>query len=151
MTSIRPTYWKHSSTPVLLIAGLSVAAIGFLALFGWALDIKALYTWKDGTQPMASSTALLSVGFGTVLWLVAPIHKGRVAELLATFLSWAGTITSLMLLSLRVLGMHLPAELFNMHISGTFENFSIGYISPVTAFCFLLAYGALCRTVYCDS
>ncbi len=143
MTSIRPTYWKHSSTPVLLVAGLSVAAIGFLALFGWALDIKAFYTWEADTQPMAPSTAVLSVGFGTVLWLVAPIHKGRVAELLATFLSWAGTITSLMLLSLRVLGMHLSAELFSMHINGTFGNFSIGYISPVTAFCFLLAYGAL--------
>ena len=143
MTSIRLTYWEHSSTPVLLVAGLSVAAIGLLTLFGWALDMPALSTWKAGTQPMAPSTAVLSVGFGTVLCLIAPIHKGRVAKLLATLFSGAGTIAALILFSLRVIGMRLSAEHFSMHISGTFGNSLIGYISPVSAFCFLLAYGAL--------
>ena len=88
---------------------------------------------------MAPSTAVLSVGFGTVLCLIAPIPKGRVAKLLATLFSGAGTIAALILFSLRVIGMRLSAEHFSMHISGTFGNSLIGYISPVSAFCFRCA------------
>jgi len=143
MTLIRLTYWERYSTPVLLVAGLSVTAIGLIALFGWILDMPALNTWKADTQPMPPSTAVLSVLFGTVLCLVARTPKGRVAKLLATFLSWAGTITCLILFPLRALGMRLSAEQFGLHISGTFGSFPIGYISPVSSFCFLLAFGAL--------
>ncbi|MFZ2170954.1 MAG: EAL domain-containing protein [Methylococcaceae bacterium] len=143
MTVTRRIRLESLITFALLAAGLSVAAIGFLALFGWILDAPVLTMWKIGTQPMAPSTAGLSMLFGAALCLGARMPHRPVAVLLITSFGWAGAITSLLLFALRFLGVYGSAELLSLRITGTFGDAPIGYISPITAFCFLLANGSL--------
>ena len=122
---------------------MAVASIGVLTLLGWVLDAPGLTRWTAGTVPMAPSTAVLSVLFGAALGLNARRPPRRGALLLVTSFGWASMVVALVLLAFRLLGAYGPTELLGLAITGTFGGLPIGYISPVTAFCFLLANGAL--------
>ena len=122
---------------------MAVAAIGVLALLGWVLDAPGLTRWNTGTVPMAPSTAVLSILFGVALSLCAQGAPRRGPLLLVTVLAWVGVAAALVLFVLRLLGVYSAAELLGLRIGGTVGRAPIGYISPITACCFLLASGAL--------
>ncbi|WP_262963696.1 EAL domain-containing protein [Methylobacter psychrophilus] len=117
-----------------------MATIGLLSLLGWVLDNPYLTTWKSGTIPMAPNTAGLSILFSITLGLCIQKPPGRISLLLTTLFGWTGILWALLLLTLRLLDIYWPAELFGLQIHGTLGNVPIGYISPITAFGFLLAY-----------
>jgi diguanylate cyclase (GGDEF)-like protein/PAS domain S-box-containing protein len=143
MTTTKNNHSEYRITLALIVADLSVAVIGLLSLFGWVLDNPALTTWKPGTLAMAPSTAGLFVFFSMTFGLCIPKSPSRIALLLATLFSWVGMLTALLLLTLRLLHMHWPQELLGFQISRTFGNVPTGYISPITAFGFLLGYTSL--------
>ena len=152
--AITTTPLDRTVRTVLLIAGISVSAIGFLCLLGWLLDIPILHTWKASTQPMSPTTGLLSLFFGTALILNASLPISLAAHLTISILCWLGAIAALLLLTLRLLSVYWPVELLGLHITGTVGDAPIGYISPVSAFCLLLvnaAFLALMRADTCGS
>ena len=123
--------------------GVSVATIGLLALLGWILDIPALTTWETNTLPMAPCTALLSILFGVALAVNAKGSQPRITFLLSLLFVWGGALIALLLFTLRLLDRYWSVELLGLHISGMLDDVPIGFISPITALCFLLANGAL--------
>lgn len=130
-------------TVALLAAGISAAGIALLALFGWVLGASALTAWGAGIIPMAPSTAVLSVLISAALALCAPMPPRSSALRLATLIGWVGAVSALVLFLLRLRGEYWPVEHLGFRISGAFRGAAVGYISPVTAFCFLLANGTL--------
>ena len=150
MTVTKLNRLDRTVTFVLLVAGISVATIGLLALLGWALDAPNLHTWKSGTIPMPPLSALLSIILGIAICLIAGKSPGPIPLLLATLLGWSGMTTALLLSTLRLLGVHWPVELLGLGIIGKFGDKAIGYISFISAFCFLLAYAGLLALLSSD-
>ncbi len=138
MIMAKQTLLERLSTPALLIAGISVSAIGLLCLLGWLLDTPIFHTWKVSTLPMSPIMGGLSLFFGTALCFSARMPISPTAHLLTSILGWFGAIAALLLFTLRLLGVYWPVELLGLQITGTVEDVPIGYISPVSAFCLLL-------------
>ena len=92
---------------------------------------------------MSPLTALLSIMSGTALCLVADKSPGRIPLLLATLLGWLGIMIALLLFGLRLLDTYLPLEHLGLRITGRFGDEPLGYISTISAFCFLLANAGL--------
>lgn len=135
MTTLRRNIFEPLISIVLQVVGLSVTAIGLLALLGWILDSPILTALETNTLPMAPCTALLAILFGSVLGFNA---KGAPIRM-TTLFAWVGTITALVLFTLRLLGIYWPVELLGLPITGKLGDAPLGFISPLTALCFLLA------------
>ncbi|MDD5461913.1 MAG: EAL domain-containing protein [Methylococcales bacterium] len=140
---MKSTGFERVTAFILLAAGLVVAVIGLLTLFGWMLDIPVLTLWKTGVYPMAPITAMLFVLYGAALCLGIRRPHGRLGITLVTVIGVLGFITALLLLALRLQTVYLSAEQLGLRISGMFDNIPMGYIAPITAFCLLLSYGSL--------
>ena len=140
-----------SLTLALRMAGMSMAVIGFVTLVGWAMASPALTQWGADTLPMAPITAGLAVLFGAALGLCAsrPVRRGGVR--LAMVFAWVGAVAALGVFALRLGGVRWPVEHLGFHIDGTFRGLDIGYISPVTAACFLLANVSLLASLSFDA
>ena len=119
MNTLKLTASERAITYTLMAAGLSVAAIGVLTLFGWVLKQPLLTAWTAGSLPMAPTTAVLSIGFGVSLCLSAWMPQNRAALFLITLLGVMGSMTALLLLALRLTGVYLSAELLYLQITDT--------------------------------
>ncbi len=128
---------------MLLVAGLTIATIGFLALLGWLIDTPNLTAWKPGTLPMAPSTAILAMLFGGAFSLNTRVSPSFITLLLSKLLVRLGAILALLLFILRLLHIYLPEEYLGLHITDKLADTPLGFISPITALCFLLANGVL--------
>lgn len=124
---------------VALALGLAVAAIGLTALLGWVFRLP----WGPGVDhvqvPMAPVTAALFVCLGllTALGTGSEAGPGRVRGVVGAAAATIGT--ALILLFLRLQGVYWKAEHLGLDISGDAGGVPLGYISPVTALCFVLA------------
>ena len=127
---------------VLLAAGLSTAALGFLALLGWVMGWPRLASFGAGLIPMAPSTALLFLLFGTALGVRARTPLSGRALGISMAAGWLGALGALLLFVLGCLNIHLDVEHLGLNITGTVAGARIGHASPVAAFCFLLASGS---------
>jgi diguanylate cyclase (GGDEF)-like protein/PAS domain S-box-containing protein len=123
----------------ILVVGVSITTIGLLALLGWILDTPVLTSWQTNTLPMAPFTALLSILFGGVFVFNAKRPTSRITFMLTTFCAWIGAMIALWLFTLRILNSYWSIELLGLNITGMLGDAPIGYISPITALCFLLA------------
>ena len=92
-----------------------------------------------GWIPMAPSTALLFLLYGTAVFFCAGTPLGRGARRVGTAIGAAGALVALLLLVLSLLGMALQAEHLGIAISGTSNGKPLGHISPLAALCFMLA------------
>lgn len=101
--------------------------------------MPALTGWGAGTVPMAPSTAVLTILAGAAIVLRAGLSPRRDAVRLATILAVIGATAALLLLAQRIRGAYWTVEHLGLRIDGTILGVPIGYISPITAFCFLLA------------
>ncbi len=128
-----------SGLNVARFCGAIAAGFGFLALLGWALEVPFLATFGDDRIPMAPSTAVLFVLYGSVVFLRAHLPLNRLALGIGAAVTFAGALLALLLLILSILGIRPAAELLGFAAPGTLDETPVGHMSPVAASCFLLA------------
>ena len=125
---------KKSFHVIPVISALIVILTGLSTLFGWVLNIPILAS-MGSPVPMAPSTALLFILFG-VLVFYQESNSGYMARMA---MGYAGVLISVFLSIVSYLGIHLNIEHLGMPISDSVGNIPLGYISPLTAFVFVLA------------
>jgi len=119
--------------------GVIAAGFGIAALLGWILEFPLLANLGPRWIPMAPSSALLFVLFGTAVVLNARAPSGRSAYRAGMAIGSAGALLTLLLLVVSLLGIRHEAEHLGFTIAGTVDGAPTGHISPVTALCFMLA------------
>ena len=139
MATLSHPIFESLTSIALQVVGLFVATIGFLALLGWIMDIPLLTTWEANTLPMAPCTALLSILFGGVF----DFNARRGSTRMATLFAWFGALIALVLFTLRLLDVYWSVELLGLPITGMLGDAPLGFISSISALCFLLANVAL--------
>ncbi|MCX6545496.1 MAG: PAS domain-containing protein [Acidobacteria bacterium] len=122
-----------------LAAGAITAAIGLLALVGWVLGPPVLAGFGAGLIPMAPSTAVLFLLYGEAICVRARPPLGRRAFRTSVAAACVGMLVALVLFALSYLGINWAGEHAGASITGTIGGAPIGHMSPVTAFCFLVA------------
>ncbi|MDD4891372.1 MAG: ATP-binding protein [Phycisphaerae bacterium] len=115
------------------------AGVGLVALAGWVVGHPILAAFAADRVPMAPSTAILLVLYGTALCLHAAASGSRFARRVNTVLGLAGTGASVLLLILSSIGVHPAVEHLGMRIVATEYGAPIGHMSPLTAFCLALS------------
>ncbi len=123
----------------LLSTGGITAAFGVVTLLGWVWGWPRLTSFGAGQIPMAPSTAVLFLLYGAAIGLRARPPLSRHTFQLSTTLSCLGTLVALLLFTLSSRGLHWSAEHIALPITGTVGVSPQGYMSPLTAFCFLLS------------
>lgn len=120
--------------------GLLAAALGLTALIGWFTGQTLLAAFLPDTIPMAPSAALffLCYGLGSPFFLLK-VEPGRPARLAAFALGSLGLLAAGLLFILSLRGIRLDIEHLGFSIAGTAAGSPIGHMSPLTAFCFILA------------
>jgi signal transduction histidine kinase/CheY-like chemotaxis protein len=113
--------------------GLFAALLGLLALVGWALDLPVLSTFGYAFIPMAPSTAILFLIFGSALYFGNLIIRNRRNRLLATVVIVLGTLAATLLYSTSVRGIFHATESLGMHLDVMVPGTPIGHMSPITA------------------
>ena len=126
----------------LLAAGIVTIAFGLLALLGWVSGWLRLASFGANLIPMAPSTAVLFLLYGTVVCLRARTPLSRRAHWLSVALAGLGTLVALLLFTLGCLHIHWAVEHLGLNLTETVGGAPIGHISLATAFCFLLASGS---------
>ena len=121
------------------VAGIVAAAIGFVALLGWGLGLPLLASFGAGLIPMAPSTAVLFVLYGTAVLLRARTPVGRLANWSSVAMVCLGTLVAILLFTLNCMNAHWAVEHLGLSITATVHGMPQGHMSPVSAFCFLLA------------
>ena len=112
------------------------AGFGLLALVGWIVSIHWLTTFWPGGIPMAPSSALVFLLYGSVLPLrIMGSETSRLFRL-SPLLGWMATGFSIILLILSLRGIYLPVEYLGIDITGMMDGVPVGHMSPMTAFIF---------------
>ena len=117
-----------------------IATIGLLTLLGWETDSPILTSWQSGRQTMAPVTAMLSLLFSIAQGLCLLNSSSQNIHIYAKLISWLGILIALLLCFFRINGDYLPVEHLGFSISSLLGKAPVGYISLITAFCFLLAF-----------
>jgi hypothetical protein len=123
----------------LLAAGVFTSVIGLLALLGWVFKLPLLASFGADLIPMAPSTAVLLILYGTAICLRVRLPLSRRAFRFSLMVGCLGALVALLLFTLGCLNIHLDVEHPGLNIIDTVGKAPIGHMSPVTAFGFLLA------------
>jgi PAS domain S-box-containing protein len=122
-----------------LASGILTSALGLLALVGWVLGLPLPANFGVDLIPMAPSTAVLFVLYGTAVCLRARLPLTRRAFRMSVTAGCLGALVALLLFTLGCLHMQWPVESLGLNTTRTVGGAPIGHMSPVTAFCFLVA------------
>ena len=136
---------RHRSDHLAVAGGAVAAALGGLAIVGWAFGLTVLTDLGSRRIPMAPSTALLFVLYGFSLAAAAPPAGDR-ARRAAVVVGTVGGAIAATLLVFGLLGIRSHAEHLGFEIGGERSGFPVGYMSPLTAAGFLLASISLLAT-----
>jgi hypothetical protein len=121
------------------VAGIVTAIIGLLALLGWVFQLPLLAGFNPDLIPMAPSSAVLFLLYGTIVCLGARQPLSRRAFRISVALAGLGMVVAFFLFTLRCLNIYPEVEHPGLNIIDVPGQAPIGHMSPVTAFCFLLA------------
>ena len=124
---------------LLLTAGIATAATGLLALLGWILDLPRLACFGADLIPMAPGTALLFLLYGVAVCLRTRTPLSHRTFRISVAMVGLGTMVALLLFTLGCLNIYWEVEHLGLSTSRTVGGAPIGHMSPVAAFCFLLA------------
>ena len=127
------------STLTIHAGGMLAAGLAIAAFVGWVLDLSFLTTFGSDLIPMAPSTALFFVLYGTGSVIVARHPSSQEVARAGLLVGAVGTVLALLLLVLSAQGIHLDIEYLGLPIVGDLHGTPIGHMSPVTAFGFFLA------------
>ncbi len=119
------------------ICGALAAVTGIVAIFGWITG-NLLLAGFGSPVPMAPSTALLFILYGSAIFSRVRNPLSLVVYRYVIFVGSIGTLAAVLLFFLSYKGIHLNIEHLGIPISGTAGGALIGHISPLTAFCFVL-------------
>src|ERR1039458_6188232 len=122
-----------------LASGIVTSALGFLALLGWVLGLPLLANFGVDLIPMAPSTAVLFVLYGAAVCLRARLPLSRRFFWISVAAGCLGTLIALLLFTLGCLDIQWSVEHLGLNATGTVHGATTGHMSPVAAFCFLLA------------
>lgn len=139
MSEIQSPAGKQLSNLIARTCAAIAAALGFLAIAGWILELPLLASLRPGWIPMAPSTALLLVLFGIAVFFSAGEPPSRIAYRAGVAIGSAGVLIGLCLFFLSYLGIRLEAEYIGFAIAGSIGDAPFGHMSPATALCFLAA------------
>ncbi|MFA6055011.1 MAG: GAF domain-containing protein [Thermodesulfovibrionales bacterium] len=128
----------HFLNAIAQASGALAAVTGLVAIFGW-LTGNLLLASFGSPVPMALSTALLFILYGSAVFLRVRKPPGRIMYRIWMSIVSIGTFIAILLFFLSYLGIYLSIEHLGIPISGTAGGVPIGHISPLTAFCFILA------------
>ncbi|MCX6833066.1 MAG: PAS domain S-box protein [candidate division Zixibacteria bacterium] len=130
--------FRERFTPHVLRQILALLAPGFglMAIFGWIAGLSLLTTFAADEIPMAPSTALLFLFYGTMIFFHTRMPAHPRAHRMWIALGWSITVVSLLLLLLSSLGIRPAFEHLGMKIIGTVDGVPIGHMSPLTALWF---------------
>ncbi len=128
-------------TPAIIIKIFAAAAccIGIAALTGWILEIPTLTTFGTGLIPMAPSTALLFVLLGISVVLRSFFPQNVTVHNIVITLSAISILSAFTLLVTSYFGLHFKIEQIGIPVDMAFSGTLAGHMSPITAFCFILA------------
>jgi PAS domain S-box-containing protein len=121
------------------ICAAFVAAVGIVALLGWVLKLTVLISLGEGMIPVAPSTAVLFVLYAIAVFVRAVLPYDRRACFAGLYINSAGALMAAVLLVLSLLGIRTGFEHLGFHIVNKPGELQAGYISPITALCFLLS------------
>lgn len=121
------------------ICATFVAAVGVVAILGWALDLPVLASLGSGKIPVAPDTALMFVLYSGAILLRTYLPNSQVSYRAGLFLIAAGALIAAVLFVLSLLGIRLEAEHLGFTVVNKPGELQVGYMSPVTAFSFLLS------------
>lgn len=128
---------------VVLAAGAVACGAGVLTLLGWAIGVDALMAIRPGYLPMAPNAALLFVLLGSAMMLREfwPACRviGRAASAIALF---SAALAGMTLLGFAT-GHDWNLDEWLFRTTRMLGQVPVGRMSPLTAFCFLLAGGSL--------
>ncbi len=122
-----------------ILLGAVVVGLGLLALLGWALQVPFLAGLGSDRIPMAPSTALLFVLYGTATVLRARRPPGLAARRFGLAVGFVGVVVALPLFVLSSRGIHPAVERLGFVAPASSSSVPLGHMSPVTALCFLSA------------
>ena len=128
--------------PLVAAFGILTAGLAAVALLGWILGLPRLASFKAELIPMAPSTAVLFLMYGVALGLRVRKPLSRRTFRVSVAAGCLGALAALLLFVLSCGHIHWSAEHLGLDITGTVGGAAIGYMSPVTATCFLLASGS---------
>lgn len=135
-----PTQTKVQSIPIIsCLFSATAAVLGLIALVGWTLSIPWMTSFWTNGIPMAPSTSLLFLLYGSALLLRESAPGTSWRSRLSVLLAWWCTGFSLLLLISSWRGVYLPVEYLGMNISGMVQGAPIGHMSPMTASLFLIS------------
>ena len=132
---------KETSRIVLftLLFDLLASGVGIIAILGWILGVPVLTSFNSSLIPMAPSTAILFISFGIAILLCTRFPKSSWYYNTGIIIGLIGTLIALLLFFLSSFGIHLAVEHLVFKIEGSITGAPFGYISPLTALCFILA------------
>ncbi len=134
----RETADRNRLAFVPLAAGMVTAVLGFAALLGWLLGSPRLASLEKDLIPMAPSTAALFILFGIAICLRSRSPLTRALMSISRAAGCTGAMVAFVLLTLGCMGIHSTIEHLGLNIATPFGGALQGYMSPVTAFAFLL-------------
>jgi len=137
-TGMKRVLKEHFFSYLTLICGTLAIILGMVALLGWLAELPILSSLGSGRMPMAPSSALLFMLYGSGIILLSRTSPGRAASRAALLIGVAGAAAVVLLLIFSSLNMHPEAEHLCFRIGGSLYGAPIGHMSPVTALCFAL-------------
>ncbi len=121
---------------IVLVCGAITAGAGTLILVGWAIGWHALTAMGTG-YPTAPNTALLLALLGSAVLVREVRPASRVIHRVATAAAVCSAVVASVTLIGLVIGLNIDDWLFRT--TRTLGEVPMGRMSPVTAFCFVLA------------
>ena len=130
---------RQTSYVLASACGALAMGTGVVAILGWIFEVPFLSTFASGRMPMAPGEALLSVLYGAAILLRCRLPMRRPAYWAAVAINAVGGLVAVLLFCLSSLGIRLAAEHLGLPITAVVHGSPVGYMSPVTAICFLVA------------
>ena len=128
--------------------GLFAAFLGFFTIVGWVFHLPGLSTFGKAYIPMAPSTAILFLGFGSVIFLIKAIQGRKTYRLIAGVFVGSGTLLAALLYYTAIRGIFHPAEALGMTMDAVTLDVPLGHMSPITAVLFFFTGLSLLFTLY---
>ena len=137
----------HNGDVIALMAGGIVVVLGILVLLGWILRFPLLTSFGTDLLPMAPSTALLLLLFGTALASRILLPESRFTYVFSIVIGSLVSAIAMMLFFSSSAGLYLNIEHPGFSNSGSLDGIPIGHMSPVTAVCFVICVLAFLLTL----